>query len=110
MFIVADYGTLVAAILFWPSLGSTDVFHFRGLPYLPELFFFAVYLEPSVDLDVLQFRKRDISPLGVLSILVQDDKSPKEIHTVISAMYQSQPPMKKCRWIVFSCKGMFSVS
>ena len=64
-------------------MGYPDPFDLTCFLYLPNLFQFAVDLNPAVESYLFQFSKGDVAPFRVLKVVVENCKTPEQVISVI---------------------------
>ena len=63
----------------FPSVRFPDLFDLRGFSHTPELLKLTINFQPAAHFDGFQLAERDVTPLCVLEITVQDRKAPKQV-------------------------------
>ena len=63
-------------------MGFSDLLDLKGFSHNLKLLKLTVNFLPAANSDRLQLTERDVAPLCVLKIIVEDDKAPEEIFSV----------------------------
>ena len=63
-------------------MGLSDLFDLRGFLDFPELLKLTINFQPVGHFDGFQLAERDVAPLRVLEIIVEDGKAPEDVFSV----------------------------